>query len=266
MTTTVQPGQQILIHYDDSSSYLQTYRPGGRFECHLGVLVFPDNLPWGSILKTSRQIPLAILRPTHESTLQRLKRRTTVVYSKEAGRIVMELGVKNGGRYAEVGTGSGAFTSVLASMVGPNGKVYSREREGEHLEQAKINLGRLGLSAVVDFELRDVARQGFGVSDLDGVFVDVATPWEIVPAAYAALSGGAPWVSLSPTVDQIIRTEQALIRYGFARRRMIEIIEREWKLFPGRMRPEDRMIGHTAFLLVAYKVLDPDFVKHERPD
>ncbi len=45
---------------------------------------------------------------------------------------------------------------------------------------------------------------------------------------------------------------------------MIEIMEREWKLFPGRMRPEDRMVGHTAFLLVAYKVLDPAFPRSER--
>lgn len=265
MATTVQTGQQIIIHHDDSATYLQTYRPGGRFECHLGVLVFPENLAWGAVLKTSREIPMAILRPTFESTLNRLKRRTTVVYTKEAGRIVMELGVKNGGRYAEVGTGSGALTSVMASLVGPEGKVYSRERESEHLDQAKINVSRQGLSERVEFELRDVARQGFGVSDLDGVFVDVPTPWEIAPAGFDALAGGATWVSLSPTVDQIIRTEQALFRYGFTRRRMIEILEREWKLFPGRMRPEDRMIGHTAFLLVANKVLDRDFVKKERP-
>ena len=265
MPEFVQAGQQMVIFRDESATYIQTYRPGGRFECHLGILLYPDPLAWGSVLLTSKGVPMVILRPTFETSLERLKRRTTVVYTKEAGRIVMELGIKNGGRYAEVGSGSGSMTSVFASLVGPTGKIYSREREAEHLDQAKVNIERLGLSANVDFQLRDVIREGFGADDLDGVFVDVPNPWEIVRHAYTALAGGAPWVSLSPTVDQIVRTEQALFRAGFTRRRMVEIIEREWKLFPGRMRPQDRMVGHTAFLLVGYKVLDPDFVRKEKP-
>ncbi|RMF12797.1 MAG: methyltransferase domain-containing protein [Candidatus Dadabacteria bacterium] len=261
----VPDGAQIILYRDDRATYLHVYRPGGRFECHHGLLDLPAELHWGDVLRTRKGVDMAVLRPTHALTLNRIKRRTTVVYNREAGRIALELGVRSGGRYGEVGSGSGAMTTLLASLVGDGGRVYSREREPEHLEQARKNIARAGLSGRVDFELRDVASEGFGVTGLDGVFVDVPAPWDLVPAAHAALSGGAPWVSLSPTVDQIVRTDQALFRAGFVRRRMIELFEREWKLFPGRMRPADRMVGHTAFLLVASKVNDATFAAQERP-
>ena len=251
----VAPGEAILIYRDKRSIYLHTFRPGGRFECHHGLVQWPEELYFGSVVETNKGVEMMVLRPTHSEVLTMLKRRTTVVYPKEAGRILLELGVRAGGQYAEVGSGSGAMTCLLAWMAGPEGRIYSRERVEEHLAQARKNVGRMGLEERVDFALRDVARKGFGVTGLDGVFVDVPEPWEIVPAATDSLAGGAPWVSLSPTVDQISRTERALYDHGFERRNMLELSERSWKLFPGRTRPQDRMVGHTAFLLVARKVV-----------
>jgi tRNA (adenine57-N1/adenine58-N1)-methyltransferase len=255
-TSTVQPGDLMLVYRDEQATYLVAYRPGGRFECHHGLALLPDPLRWGDVIRTNREVPLYVLRPTHAEVMALQKRRTTVVYAKEAGRIIVELGVRAGGRYGECGSGSGALTGLLASLVGPTGRVYSRDRDPHHLEQARRNIDRLGLTDRVEFELRDPARSGFGVDQLDGLFVDVPEPWTLAEAGAAALAGGAPWVSLSPTVDQIVRTERALFDAGFVRRRMIEVMEREWKLFPGRTRPGDRMVGHTAFLLAARKVLD----------
>ncbi len=257
-------GENILVYADERATYLHVYRPGGRFECHHGAVDMPEALYWGDVLETMKGVPLAILRPSHAEVLTLLKRRTTVVYPKEAGRILLEMGVRSGGRYGEVGSGSGAMTSILAWMTGPEGRIYSRERVENHFDQACKNIERFGVSDRVDLELRDVARQGWGVDGLDAVFVDVPEPWSIVPAALDALDSGGIWVSLSPTVDQIVRTERALFQAGFARRTMLELFERKWKLFPGRTRPGDRMIGHTAFLLTARRVGDMGFVRREQ--
>lgn len=262
--TYVQPGEPVLLTHGRRSTYLVDYRPGGRFECHHGLVEFPEELAWGTVLKTNRDVPMAVLRPTHGEILTMLKRRTTVVYPKEAGRILMELGVRAGGRYGEVGSGSGGFASVLAAMVGAEGRVYSWERQPEHLEQAEKNARRAGVADRITFAQRDPEREGFDVEGLDGLFVDVPTPWGLVPAAVEALAGGAPWVSLSPTVDQSVRTEQALFDAGFIRRRMVETMEREWRVFPGRTRPSDRMVGHTAFLLSARRPLEPGNLPNER--
>lgn len=261
---TVQPGEAVLMFHDARSTYLSTYKPGGHFECHHGRLMFPELLEWGAVLPTNRGVPIAVLRPTHGEVMTMLRRRTTVVYPKEAGKIVMELGVRAGGRYAECGSGSGAMTTILAHLVGPGGKVYSFEREETHQEQARLNLQRMGLADRVEFILTDPARYGFGLTGLDGIFIDVPEPWSLAEAGAEAVAGGAPWVSLSPTVDQVARTERALFDAGFVMRRMVETMEREWKLFPGRLRPGDRMVGHTAFLLCGRKVLDRRFLKWDR--
>lgn len=254
----VAPGETLLLYHDERATYLVPFKPGGRFECHLGIVVFPENLVWGALLTFSKGARAAVLRPSHSDVQLLLKRRTTVVYPKEAGKAIMELGVRAGGRYGECGSGSGAMTMLLASLVGPEGKVYSRERHPEHLAQARKNIERLGLSERVDFAQCDPAREGFGVTGLDGLFIDVPEPWLLVAAGAEALGEGGIWVSLSPTIDQAVRTERELCDYGFVRRRLSETLERSWKLFPGRVRPEDRMVGHTAFLLVAHKIAGRD--------
>lgn len=257
----VQPGEPILLVHDRRATYLTPFRPEGRFECHLGLVRYPEELVWGAVLETNKGAPMVVLRPTHGEMLTMLKRRTTVVYPKEAGRILMELAVRAGRRYAECGSGSGAMTSLLAFMVGDAGRVHSFEREPEHQAQARKNVERMGLSERVEFVLGDPGRMGFGLEGLDGLFVDVPEPWALARAGWAALAGGAPWVSLSPTVDQVVRTERALYDAGFARRQMTETFERRWKLFPGRMRPDDRMVGHTAFLLTARKINEPETLR-----
>lgn len=187
----VQPGEAVLMFHDARSTYLSTYKPGGHFECHHGRLTFPEVLEWGAVLPTNRGVPIAVLRPTHGEVMTMLKRRTTVVYPKEAGKIVMELGVRAGGRYAECGSGSGAMTTILAHLVGPGGKVYSFEREETHQEQARVNLKRMGLADRVEFTLTDPARYGFGLTGLDGIFIDVPEPWSLAEAGAEAAAGGA---------------------------------------------------------------------------
>jgi tRNA A58 N-methylase Trm61 len=66
----------------------------------------------------------------------------------------------------------------------------------------------MGLTDRVTFHRGDPARMGFGCTGLDGLFIDVPEPWTLAGAGWQALAGGAPWVSLSPTVgsaDNLVR-------------------------------------------------------------
>jgi len=249
----VEEGELILLFHDAKASYLISFQPGLRVSTHLGAVTFPSPLFYGVRLFSSRGVPFVVLRPTHSEILTRLHRQTTVVYPKDGGLILLELGVREGGVYLEVGSGSGAFTALLASLVGDRGKIYSYDRHPGHLKQAEENLKRVGLRHRVEFFLKDPTREGFGVRGADGIFVDLAEPWTVVAPAYEALKGSGTWVSLSPTLDQAVRTEIALHDSFFVHRRLYETFLREWRLFPGRIRPQDRMVGHTAFLLSARK-------------
>ena len=53
-------------------------------------------------------------------------------------------GLKNGSRGMEVGTGSGALATFMASIVKPEGHIYSFDVNSEFMEIAKRNLEKAG--------------------------------------------------------------------------------------------------------------------------
>jgi tRNA (adenine57-N1/adenine58-N1)-methyltransferase len=56
-----------------------------------------------------------------------------------------------------------------------------------------------------------------------------------------------------PTANQIIETLHAL-NNGFGDIEVMELMLRRYKTIPERVRPEDRMVAHTGFLIFARKL------------
>jgi len=56
-----------------------------------------------------------------------------------------------------------------------------------------------------------------------------------------------------PTANQVSDLLQAL-RQGFGDVEVMEILFRRYKTVAARLRPEDRMVGHTGYLLFARKI------------
>lgn len=193
-------------------------------------------------------------RPTpNDLVMYAIKRETQIAYPKEMGYLLLRLGVVPGCRVVEAGTGSGASTILFASMVGDEGKVYSYERRPEFTERARKNLELAGLLHRVELKVRDIA-EGFDEKDVDVVFIDVRTPWEYLEQAIEALSCGGSIGILVPTTNQICQTLQAFERLPLVDVEVCEILLRHYKPNPQRLRPEDRMVAHTAFLISARKV------------
>jgi SAM-dependent methyltransferase len=83
---------------------------------------------------------------------------------------LLEPGVRagEGGRWADLGAGTGAFTLALADLIGPHGSITAVDRD----RAALAELRRAGVSAVAAAEIR--AQQGdftrpLDLVDLDGV-------------------------------------------------------------------------------------------------
>ncbi len=255
MAAQPRPGDVVLLYAeeDDSLFYLE-YRPGKRKSTHLGDVVLPPKARFGMPLVSNTGVRFYLLPPSTADLALRVRRKTNIIYPKDAGLILLETGIQAGSRVVEVGTGSGALTLVLARAVGPEGRVYTFERRQDLLENARKNVERVGLTDRVQFHLLDPARQGFGVTEADAVIVDVPEPWTLVAAAFDALKGGGSWASLSPTVDQVDLTVRFL-RGRFTRIRTVEVLLREMLVREGRIRPRERMVSHTGYLTFAQKVL-----------
>ena len=100
---------------------------------------------------------------------------------------------------------------------------------------------------------RDIS-EGFDENDADAVFLDVREPWIYIDNAHKALKPGRMLGILVPTVNQVIETLKA-IEGKFIDVEVVEILLRKYKTVPGRLRPEDRMAAHTAFLIFGRKIL-----------
>ena len=189
--------------------------------------------------------------------MMKVKRTTTIVYPKDLGYLMLETTVGPGSRVIELGTGSGALTMVLAIFVAPDGIVYSYDRREDFIVNARKNIERVGYANNVEFICADAALQGFDQKEVDAIFIDVPEPWTIVPKAVEVLKGGHHLVSWSPNVEQVKRTIEVLQAHRFQRIKVKEINEREMLVRLQGVRPRERGITHTAYLIRAQKIIAP---------
>lgn len=227
-------------------------QPGQTVQTHRGFITHDDliGLPWGSQVTTHLGHPYLLLVPSVHDLLLRLRRTTQIVYPKEAGYILLKMNIGPGRRVIEAGTGSGGLTLVLAHAVRPDGRVYSYETRAEMQRLARHNLERIGLTDVVEFKLRDIA-EGFDETGVDALFLDLPNPWDYLQQTHAALTNGGHFGTILPTVNQVSRLLSALEQAPFGLLEVEEILLRPYKTVPARLRPADRMVAHTGFLIFA---------------
>ena len=228
---------------------------GAKFETHRGILQHDDLIgkQWGTQVFSHTGAPFFLLQPSLADLLIDLPRTTQILYPKDIGFILVTMGVGYGQKVMEAGTGSGSMTTALAHAVGPDGCVISYEVKPDVQNLARKNLNRFGLDSRVDFKLRDI-QQGFDETDADSFFLDVPNPYDYIAQVRAALKPGGFLCCLIPTFNQVEKTLYALSRNKFAFLEVCEILLRYYKPEPSRLRPTDRMVAHTGFLVFARKI------------
>ena len=206
---------------------------------------------FGSEVLSSLGIPFRLQKPTMYDLMRGIKRQTQIIYPKDISYICMRLGVGPGRTIIEAGSGSGGLTLALSWFSGPTGCVHTFEAREEFHKLAKKNLAWAGLGDNVNFHHQDI-ETGFGdVTGADALFLDVRTPWEYLHHIPKAVCGGAALGFLLPTGDQVNKLLLGLEKGPFDDIDVLELMLRHWKNTPDRLRPDDRMIAHTGFLVFA---------------
>jgi tRNA (adenine57-N1/adenine58-N1)-methyltransferase len=249
----MQENDLILIVYE-GNRYLKKLEPKKNFHSKGGTLDFSSliGLSYGI-----RQGHYEVFEPTVEDVIMYgLRRETQIVYPKDACYICFKLNLNHGNRVIEVGTGSGALTVLFSRAIGPEGMVVSFEKEERHYKNARKNIERFTSSSNVDLRLADVSQQEG--TEFDAAFIDVREPWSVIERVWAFLKASGSLGIIVPTTNQVSETLRAL-QPLFGDVEVLEILLRKYKTVADRLRPDDRMVAHTGYLIFCRKVAElPD--------
>ncbi|MDI6905206.1 MAG: tRNA (adenine-N1)-methyltransferase [Candidatus Bathyarchaeia archaeon] len=257
-TQKIREDDYVLFYLSQRKTYMVKVEKGKTFHTHKGFIKFDDLIgkEYGSKILSSLGVEFVALKPLLRDYIIKSVRKTQITYPKDIALIVMFSGIGPGSRVVEAGTGTGALTTALAHFVKSNGRVYSYEIREEFLKTARKNLKRAGLIDFVELKNKDVSV-GIDESDVDAVILDLATPWLIVSHAYAALKPCGTIVSFSPTIDQVVKTVEALKENNFVDIETVECLMRRMQTERGKTRPQTLMTGHTGYITFARKAMKP---------
>lgn len=261
MPKPLEYGEPVILWEDGKGrTFLFILTPGAAFHSHRGIIHHDEiaGLPEGSAVRSSLGYLFFAFRPKVAERMMKVRRKTQIVYPKDAGWLVLALDLFPGARVIEMGTGSGAFTILLAQLVGPTGRVYTFDRSEEFLANALENLGRLGVVERVEAQVLSAGKP-FPVAEVDAVFLDLPTPWEAIPAAREALAPGRPLALIVPTAEQLKASVLSLEAHGFVGIEAVELLERRMLVREREgVRPRERMVGFTGYLASGRKAFRPE--------
>ncbi|HLE52117.1 MAG TPA: tRNA (adenine-N1)-methyltransferase [Anaerolineales bacterium] len=253
---TAQAGDLAQLVGLSHKNFILRLTPGEQLQTHRGVLYHNDLIGklWGSEVFSHLGNPFFLLQPALGELIREIRRTTQILYPKDIGFILITMGIGSGQHVLEAGTGSGAMTTALAFAVGPQGHITTYEMRPDIQQLAQKNLARLGLSDRVTFKLANI-ESGFDERGTDALFMDIPNPEDYIPQVRAALKPGGFFGCILPTLNQITRLLPALHRENFAFIEVCETILRYYKPVAERIRPTDRMVAHTGYLIFARPII-----------
>jgi tRNA (adenine57-N1/adenine58-N1)-methyltransferase catalytic subunit len=251
----IEEDSYVLLFHTPRKKWLTKVTRDKKLHTHLGIIDISAaiGMEFGSAVRTTEDKLIFLIEPTIHDFIMKSERGTQIVYPKDLGYIAARTGLKNGSKVLEVGTGSGALATFMASIVKPEGHIYSFDVNPNFMEIARRNLEKAGMSRFVTLQQHD-PHQGVDVTEADVAIVDLGDPWTVLDQVHDALKGSGAFVAICPTMNQIEKTATELKRSGYADIDCVELMIRNMEARDGMTRPSMRMIGHTTYLVFARKV------------
>ena len=251
-------GDRIQLTDPKGKLYSFTITPGKEWHTHKGWITHDDliGLPEGSVVSTTAGLKFTAFVPLLADYVLSMPRGATIVYPKDAAMIVGVADIYPGARVLEAGVGSGALTLSLLRAVGPTGLVHSVERRQDFADNASSNIEDYFGERPKNWRLSvgSVQEQKFD-HDFDRVILDMLAPWECVAMAAEVLRPGGVLLAYVATTTQLSATAEAIKEDGhFTEPESSETIVRGWHHEGLAVRPQQRMIGHTGFLIYSRRM------------
>lgn len=251
-------GDRVQLTDSKGKVYSFTITPGKEWHTHKGWISHDDlvGLPEGSVVSTTAGLKFTAFVPLLADYVLSMPRGATIVYPKDAAMIIGIADIYPGARVLEAGVGSGALTLSLLRAVGPHGLVHSVERRDDFAKNATENIDNyFGVHPTNwTLEVGSVQEQSFS-HQFDRVVLDMLAPWECIAKAAEVLRPGGVLLAYVATTTQLSATAEAIKEDGhFTEPESSETIVRGWHHEGLAVRPQQRMIGHTGFLIYSRRM------------
>lgn len=250
---TLRVGERVVLIDSKKRRYLVVLEPGKEFHSHNGFVPHEEMIGRreGVVVRSTRGSEYRVLRPTLEDVVVEMPRGAQVIYPKDLATICMLADIGPGQRVFETGVGSGALSMTMLRY---GAQITGYEIREDFAKRAQTNvaefLGDVALDRY-DVQLRD-SYEGIDPipEGFDRAVLDLPEPWQVVPHAEGVLRPGALLLAYTPSITQAVQTREAL-KGKWIDARTIEVLHRGWHIDGMAVRPDHRMVAHTAFLTVA---------------
>ena len=247
---------QLVVIKTPKNKYLSVIEKDKEFITNEGKFQFSDIQKIPSIITTSTGIDFQIYSPTYKEFVLLMKRGPQIIYPKDVGQIIVESNIHNASKVLEIGSGSGALTLYMYSLLKNSGKLYSLDSSKINQRRASKTISRF-LSTysqdsvdvtfinekLINFNLKSLDE------DIDTIISDVPEPWEFF--INNKIENNLSWVSYLPSISQIMKINNTLIENNFQDVEVKEVILRDWIVDQKVVRPTNKLVSHTGFLISA---------------
>jgi len=253
MTGVFTAGEKALLLDTKKRRYLIDLVDDGEFHSHNGFVAHADVIGEreGVVVRSTKGSEYRVLRPTLEDFVVEMPRGAQVIYPKDLAPICMLADIGPGVRVFETGIGSGALSMTMLRY---GADIVGYEIREDFANRARKNVESFLGSAALDRYDIHIADSYEGIDPALGMFdrvvLDLPEPWNVVPNAEAVLQPGGLLVAYTPSITQAVQVREAL-KGKWIDARTIEVLHRGWHIEGQAVRPDHRMVAHTAFLSVA---------------
>lgn len=253
-------GDRVQLTDPKGRLHTVVLQPGKQFHTHRGAIAHDDLIgaPEGSVVFSTANTGYLAFRPLLADFVLSMPRGAQVIYPKDAAQIVGFGDIGPGMRVLEAGAGSGALTCSLLRAVGSEGRVTSYERREDFADVARANVGSFFGDVPGNWSLRlgDLAEHP-AEEVVDRVVLDMLEPWAVLPTVAAALRPGGVLIGYVATTTQLSTYVEAVRAQSvWTEPHAWETLLRPWHAVGLAVRPEHRMVAHTAFLVTARRLAE----------
>ncbi len=251
MSAPFADGEKALFIDSKKRRYLVTLNPEGEFHSHAGFVPHANVIGTqpGIVAESTKGAKYTVLRPTLEDFVVEMPRGAQVIYPKDLAPMCMLGDIHPGVRVFETGIGSGALSMTMLRW---GAHITGIELREDFLNRARANVRSfLGESALdrYDVSLGD-SYEDTPEGSFDRVMLDLPEPWRVTATAEKILVPGGLLVAYTPSITQAAQVRESLGK-AWVDQRTLEVLHRTWHIEGMAVRPDHRMVAHTAFLTVA---------------